>query len=292
MDSDTDDNETEKWHEAVPFEDFVETVSCEELQVLKKYGLCGYRNAWCNSADFPITDLLRIICRNKQVAGKHSDILEELDSIRGALCPCQLKHMTKVFSILFFGIICFLAQGCAAMYGYKHLDSFDEAGHDKFKAYAEKKSACVSIIGTTLQRKNIVFTHSDPIMKKNLSQPIQILYFHNDSMISYHVNCQAKGSLFGINWNTGDRFGSFPPKTAVSGPSKYLSMKDLQKTYPQISPSDNKPYTIVLFWTNMFYRISKSAFNSIIENMENFDKKDSCSVYLINDDSFFSEVLN
>lgn len=200
--------------------------------------------------------------------------------------------MTKVFRILFFGAICLLSQGCATMYGYKHLDSFDEAGYNKFKAYAEKESDCVSIIGTPMQRKNIILTHSDPIMKKNLSQPIQILYFHNDSMISYHVNCQAKGSLFGINWNTGDRFGAFPPETAIPEPCKYLSLKDLQKIYPQINPSGDKPYTVLLFWTNMLHKISKSALNTIIENMENFDKKEYCLIYLINDDRFFSEILN
>ena len=200
--------------------------------------------------------------------------------------------MTKVFRILFFGAICLLSQGCATMYGYKHLDSFDEAGYNKFKAYAEKESDCVSIIGTPMQRKNLILTHSDTIMKKNLFQPIQILYFHNDSMVSYHVNCQAKGALFGINWNTGNRFGAFPPETAIPESSKHLSLKNLQKIYPQINPSDNKPYTVLLFWTNMLHRISRSAFDTIIENIEDFDKKDSCSIYLINDDCFFSEMLN
>ena len=198
-----------------------------------------------------------------------------------------MKNIVKIF------LACFLLESCALTYGFKKIESFDEAGYNDFKNFAEKELSCTSIIGTYEQRYYLITLSNDSIERKNLSQPIQILYFCNESLISYHTNCYAKGSMFGINWNTENRFNAFPPATAIKNPDKCLSLSDLKKTYPQILPPKNdRPYTIVLFWTNMLHKISKSAFKTINQNIQDFGTQDSCNIYIINDDDFFSKIAN
>ena len=56
-----------EWHETIPFEDFVSAIVSEGFKVLNAFGLYGYRCSWQNHEDFPLTNLLRITGKCKEI---------------------------------------------------------------------------------------------------------------------------------------------------------------------------------------------------------------------------------
>ncbi|MBO4402636.1 MAG: hypothetical protein J5792_02985, partial [Bacteroidales bacterium] len=163
--------------------------------------------------------------------------------------------------ILFLASALLLA-GCAAMYGYRPLKSFEQKKCDRFAKSIDRHTVSICpIIGDSVQFAVYRNLSSDSLWRDwRLVQPMQILYFANDSLVSFHRNCTARGKLFSLDWNFDNRFGEFPPKTAVPLEDNGLSYRKLQQIY-QLPESLNTEYQIVIFWTNMFRRISKDAVN-------------------------------
>ena len=56
-----DENTKEEWHEDVPFEAFVAAIITDSFRVLNAFGLYGYRSAWADDIEFPLS-LLMMIC--------------------------------------------------------------------------------------------------------------------------------------------------------------------------------------------------------------------------------------
>ena len=50
----------EEWHEDVPFEAFVAAIISESFRVLNAFGLYGYRSAWADNIEFPLSRLMMI----------------------------------------------------------------------------------------------------------------------------------------------------------------------------------------------------------------------------------------
>ncbi len=127
----------------------------------------------------------------------------------------------------------------------------------------------------------------DKELIKTLSQPIQILYFNEkDTLVSVQANCYAKGGLGNLNWNTDNRFDQFIPKTAMNVNSARLTLSDFSTYYPNDISSDKK-YTVIIYWTLMLEKISKSAMETVINNIHRFHKENEVMIYLINNDKSF-----
>ena len=56
-----------EWHETVPFKDFVDAIAHEGFRVLNAFGLYGYRQSWLSETDFPLTMLLRLTGKCKEL---------------------------------------------------------------------------------------------------------------------------------------------------------------------------------------------------------------------------------
>lgn len=193
--------------------------------------------------------------------------------------------------ILFFSSI---TSSCSFLlkksYGINDLTSFDKENYEDFLAFIPDTINYISIISSKEQFRSKIESGIDNNNKNDFGQPIQILYFNEDSLISFHANCHAKGSLRGLDWNINNRFESFVPISAV--PIKHLDYT-LNKTtyiYPEIKNKDKK-YTIIFFWTNMMTKLSKEAFKIVMKNLsDNNIDKSQYSLYIVNTDYYFSTI--
>lgn len=81
-----DEMSEEEWHEDVPFESFVSSIVSEGFRVLKAFGLYGYRSAWADDTDFPVSQLLLISglykWENIDCCDCTSDVVEEAECLK------------------------------------------------------------------------------------------------------------------------------------------------------------------------------------------------------------------
>ena len=189
--------------------------------------------------------------------------------------------------ILFLASALLLA-GCAALYGYRPLKSFEQKKCDRFAKSIDRHTVSICpIIGDSVQFAAYRNLSSDSLWRDwRLVQPMQILYFANDSLVSFHRNCTARGKLFSLDWNYDNRFGQFPPKSADSLTGAGLTFQEISEIY-HLPANDQVPCHVVIFWTNMFRRISKDAVNTVLNNIEKFDMSEKCDIFLINNDKSY-----
>lgn len=179
-------------------------------------------------------------------------------------------------------LICFLSS-CSTvlkkLYGIEDLKEFDPVRVKEFERYmTDLYPNVTSIISSDTSFKKFIEEFSE-FSKNDVSQPIQILYFKNDSLISYHINCYAKGSLNGhLNWNYDGRMNSYPPRSAVQL-SVNKRFSDLISIYEL--PESQKSDVIVFFWSTLLNRQAKEAFKVVIENIKNYNYSDSSSNRII-----------
>lgn len=199
--------------------------------------------------------------------------------------------MIKTLSIIVLGcLLCSCTAVMSKLYGVKELEEFDEKEYQSFVDDVQKQLPSASfIISTTEQYEKQIHSGKDSTEMKNLGQPVQILYFDNKILRSYHINCYAKGGLLNINWNTDDRFSSFLPKSAVDCSKGDVSLERFAEIYPEIDTTSNKRYTILLFWTNMLRKISLSAATTVADNLKQHQQDSNCNIYFICSDKFFVE---
>ena len=125
---------------------------------------------------------------------------------------------------------------------------------------------------------------SEVYKQMTLPQLQQILYLKKDSLLSYHINCTAKGGLSNLNWNTDQRFETFPPATAVPITPQMQNLSKIRDIY---RINDDSEYLIVVFWTNMLPKISKSAIETVKTNLRENGAVKKAAIVLINTDKFY-----
>ena len=175
------------------------------------------------------------------------------------------------------------------IYGITPITSYSETSDMKFLTDLKSKLDYKHIVSDSSQFSSLGQFGISEKLAKDLYQPIQLFYFENDSLKSYHINCTAKGGLNNINWNTAQRFEQFIPKSAVQLDSINLTLSKLKLIYPSIK--NEKKYTIVIFYSLMFQKISKLAMQTVEQNLERFHKVSETDVYFINIDRFYKNVL-
>lgn len=195
-------------------------------------------------------------------------------------------NMNSIKKIISAVLVMLVMGGCSLMYGYKPIKQFDKNEYeavvasvldDNFKMY--------SIISDSVQFASYRKILSDSLWQHSTSaQPIQILYFKGDKLVSYHINCTARGSLSGLNWNTEHRFETFPPASAMPITPSMSSLSEIRNIY---HISDKNEYLIVVFWSNMLSKISKSAIETVKSNLSKYGNIDKTSIVLINTDKYY-----
>ncbi|MBR0072789.1 MAG: hypothetical protein IJP95_03035 [Bacteroidales bacterium] len=175
------------------------------------------------------------------------------------------------------------------LYGVRNIDKFEQKRCDDFAASVGRESVSLSaLVSDSLQFVAYWNLFADTLWKRTAVQPVQILYFMGDTLVSYHVNCYAKGGMASLDWNTDNRFGQFPPQSAVPLTTLQLSFSQIAKLY---GVEAKKHLNIVVFWTNLLTKISKSAVNAALDNVEKHGQNKKCEVFIINTDKFFINAL-
>lgn len=190
----------------------------------------------------------------------------------------------KIIVYLFFAIV--VMGGCGLMYGYKPIKQFDNKEYDAvISSISDKKFNSYPLISDSVQFASYRKILSDSLWQSNISaQPIQILYFRKDTLVSYHINCTARGGFTGLNWNTDHRFETFPPTSAMPITPSMLSLSEVKNIY---HTNDNNEYLIIVFWSNMLTKISKTAIETVKSNLSKYGNVDQASIMLINTDMYF-----
>ena len=116
----------------------------------------------------------------------------------------------SIFKTVLLWALVVILSSCSAimssMYGVKRIKRFDQQNYDNFIAKAKEYTDFVAIVSTHDQYRQLINLGKDSVEKKDFGQPVQMLYFENGILASYHINCYAKGGVSNINWNKDNRF--------------------------------------------------------------------------------------
>lgn len=179
-----------------------------------------------------------------------------------------------------------LFTSCQALFkafvGYRPMEQFDQSKYDAFIGKLPKDVPFTSIISSEDQSLAVIEFDTAKHAQHNLYQPIQMLYFRETELVSYHVNCKAPSKGFGLNWNYEGRFEAFPPKSPLNCDSININLAQYQRVYPEINGDGE--YTVMVYWTNVLPKLSRSAIKTVFNNLKEFNQVENCRVYLINDD--------
>ena len=190
-------------------------------------------------------------------------------------------------------ILCFaipiLLAGCGMLYGYKPLKQFDRNNYDQMITSVLDQDYKISHIVSDYEQFDAYRTCiQDSLWQhKTAVQPVQILYFKKDSLLSYHINCTAKGGLSNLNWNTNQRFETFPPVSAVPITPQMQNLSKIRDIY---GINDDSEYLVVVFWTNMLPKISKSAIETVKTNLRENGALNKSTIVLVNTDKFYEKL--
>lgn len=188
----------------------------------------------------------------------------------------------------------FLFTSCQALFvafvGIRPMEQFDRGKYEAFIDKLPKNVPFTSIVGSVEQSLAVIEFDTAKQAQHNLYQPIQILYFRGEKLVSYHVNCMAPAKGFGLNWNYDGRFEVFPPKSPLNCDSININLAQYQRVYPEITGDED--YIIIVYWTNVLPKVSRSAIKTVFNNLEEFNQVGNCRIYLINDDQFLIDNMN
>ena len=182
--------------------------------------------------------------------------------------------------------IAILLTGCGLLYGYKPLKQFDQKDYDLMITSVLDQDYKISHIVSDYEQFDAYRTYiQDSLWQHQTAvQPVQILYFKKDLLRSYHINCTAKGGLSNLNWNTDQRFETFPPVSAVPITPQMQNLSKIRDIY---GINDDSEYLIVVFWTNMLPKISKSAIETVKTNLRENGAVNKAGLVLVNTDKFY-----
>ncbi len=211
---------------------------------------------------------------------------EAIKQTRKKIGFTQMKKIRTLCAMLFAIAIPILLASCGVLYDFKPIKQFDQKEYDKM---------IISVLDRNFKIKPIVSEYEqfdayrtciqDSLWQHQTAvQPVQILYFKKDSLLSYHINCTAKGGLSNLNWNTDQRFETFPPATAVPITPQMQNLSKIRDIY---GINDDSEYLIVVFWTNMLPKISKSAIETVKTNLRENGAANKAAIVLINTDKFY-----
>ncbi len=188
----------------------------------------------------------------------------------------------------------FLLSGCNTLapmlFGFREINGYDAEQCERFYKKLPKDFEFMPLVCNEKQFMQVSELGADSMQMKNLYQPLKIMYFHSSELVSFHVNCYCPPTLgFNLNWNYNHQFDEFPPATTVPLDGYKVKLSEMQTVFPEIK--GEKGYTVLVFWTNMLHKISKSEIKTVYKNLKKFGQLETVEVYLINNDILMSKSL-
>jgi hypothetical protein len=211
--------------------------------------------------------------------------------------------MKKQRILLLFGLLLSLPSCntlAPILFGFREINGYNAEQCEKFYKKLPKDFEFTPLVCNETQFWQVSELGADSVQKKDLYQPLKIMYFHGGSLVSFHINCYCPPTLgFNLNWNYKHQFDEFPPATTVPLEGYTLTLKDIQGVFPEIK--GEKDYTVLVFWTNMLHKISRSEIKTVYKNLKRFGMAvpepvegplhSSVEIYLINNDIMMTKSL-
>ena len=202
--------------------------------------------------------------------------------------------MRRLLAILFFGTLLALT-GCntlmPTLFGLQEIHGYDARQCEKFYKRLPKDFDFTPLVYNNEQFFAVSNLGADSMQMKDLYQPLKIMYFHGDSLVSYHINCYCPPTVFfNLKWNFKHQFDVFPPTTTVPLEGYTVTRSQMQSVFPEIK--GEKEYTVLVFWTNMLTKISRSEIKTVHRNLKKFGHLNDVEVYLVNDDITMAKSLD
>ena len=126
--------------------------------------------------------------------------------------------------------------------------------------------------------------------QKNLTQPLQALYFDaSGRLISYSVNCSV-GGFPNLKWNRYGTFDQFPAAKSV----ELDTLNSVNEHLLHINPLNNAPFpdlrtydnTVLVYWCRFMGRQSKRLVRVVQDNVRLGEEKKIMVLY-VNTDNFW-----
>ena len=177
------------------------------------------------------------------------------------------------------------------LFGFREIHGYDAEQCEKFYKKPPKDFVFTPLVCNEKQFMQVSSLSADSMQMKNLYQPLKIMYFHGNELVSFHVNCYCPPTLgFNLNWNYNRQFDEFPPTTSVPLDGYTVKLSDMQAVFPEIKGEKN--YTVLVFWTNMLHKVSKGEVKTVYKNLRRFCHLNDVDVYLVNVDITMTELLH
>lgn len=201
--------------------------------------------------------------------------------------------MKRCGLVLLFGLL-LTFTGCNTLmpmlFGVREIHGYDAEQCEKFYRKLPKDFAFEPLVCDEAQYRQVSELGADSMQKKDLYQPLKIMYFHGGSLVSFHINCYCPPTLgISLNWNFKHQFDVFPPTTTVPLEGMTLTLGDMKTVFPEIK--GELDYTVLIFWTNMLHKVSMSEIKTVYRNLKKFNQLEKAKVYLINNDIMMSKSL-
>ena len=202
--------------------------------------------------------------------------------------------MKRLATIWIVGAL-FALSGCSTimplLFGLQEIDGYNAEQCAKVYKKLPEDFAFTPVICDNEQFFQVGNLGADSMQMKNLYQPLKIMYFHGDSLVSFHINCYCPPTIFfNLKWNFKNQFDVFPPTTMVPLEDYTVTRSQLKSVFLEIK--GEKEYTVLVFWTNMLAKISRSEIKTVYRNLKKFGRLDDVEVYLINDDITMTKSLH
>ena len=195
------------------------------------------------------------------------------------------------FKMVFIGLCLFLLPSCSVlfikMYGLKRVKSVDTKMIAKFeRKYNIPREDSYKIDSAYIDFIQTIDTVEHKQEKKNHYQPLQALYYQNEKLISYQVNCYA-GGFPNLKWERDSIFESFPPKQqapldtilSLQAHLKLLTPVSERETF---SP-ENYDSVVIVYWNKLMGRQSKRFIKIVQKNLKLAGNKKVKLLYVNND---------
>lgn len=187
----------------------------------------------------------------------------------------------------FFLLLTFLFSNCRAtlmkVTGINKVDSYSAA---QLKKLTHEYGIDSPVYALSNDYINYAKSFRDSSVLKNLTQPLQIIFFKDKKVQTHLINCTV-GGFPDLKWNRYHTIGSLPFASfpVVENDLKIDSI--LNYIYPAPDLDLNKNICIV-FWNNWMGRQSKN----LIEYSKNPKIRENYQVLYVNNDNYFSDPGN
>ncbi len=201
--------------------------------------------------------------------------------------------MRKPVLLLILSLVFLISCNTLApmLFGFREIHGYDAEQCEKFYKKLPKDFEFTPFVCNEKKFMQVSSLGADSMQMKNLYQPLKIMYFHGNELVSFHVNCYCPPTLgFNLNWNYNHQFDEFPPTTSVPLDGYTVKLSDMQAVFPEIKGEKN--YTVLVFWTNMLHKVSKGEMKTVYKNLRRFCHLNDVEIYLVNDDITMTELLH